>query len=126
MRTNDEATSIHIKKELAKRRIVVNEHYGAKQGWTLQRTHYCQLIRVANKVKRLEYAQQILDSGDTFHNVITLWLMLSLAGTIQTYMLLKGRRAIEKKNRSLNIHLKYTYGQESAERELTKYPYSMV
>ena len=29
----------------------------AKQGWILQRTHYCQLIRVANKVKRLEYAQ---------------------------------------------------------------------
>ena len=101
MRINDEATSIHIQKELAKRRIVVNSstvrRSRAKQGWTLQRTHYCQLIRVANKVKRLEYAQQILDSGDTFHNVITLWLMLSLAGTIQTYMLLKGRRAIEKK-----------------------------
>ena len=76
MRINDEATSIHIQKELAKRRIVVNSSIvrrsRAKQGWTLQRTHYCQLIRVANKVKRLEYAQQILDSGDTFHNVITL------------------------------------------------------
>ena len=42
----------------------------SQMGWTLQRTHYCQLIRVANKVKRLEYAQQILDSGDAFHNVI--------------------------------------------------------
>ena len=42
----------------------------SQMGWTLQRTHYCQLIRVANKVKRLEYAQQILDSGNTFHNVI--------------------------------------------------------
>ena len=76
MRINDEATSIHIQKELAKRRIVVNSSIvrrsRAKQGWTLQRTHYGQLIRVANKVKRLEYAQQILDSGDTFHNVITL------------------------------------------------------
>ena len=39
-------------------------------GWTLQCTAYCQLTREANKVKRLEYAQQILESGDTFHNVI--------------------------------------------------------
>ena len=74
MRINDEATSILIKKQLAKRGIVGNSSPGrrsrAKQGWTLQRTHYCQLIRVANKVKRLEYAQQILDSGNTFHNVI--------------------------------------------------------
>ena len=74
MRINDEATSIQIKKQLAKRGIVLNSSTvrrpRAKQGWTLQRTHYCQLIRVANKVKRLEYAQQILDSSDTFHNVI--------------------------------------------------------
>ena len=73
MRTKDEATSIQIQKQLAKRAIVVNsstvQRSRAKQGETLQRTHYCQLIRVANKVKRLEYAQQILDSGDKFHNV---------------------------------------------------------
>ena len=71
---NDEATRIQIPKQLAKRGIVVNSsavrRSRAKQGWTLQRIHYCQLIRVANKVKRLEYAQQILDSGDAFHNVI--------------------------------------------------------
>ena len=41
-----------------------------QQGWTLQRTAYCQLIRDANKVKRLEYAQHIMESGETFHNVI--------------------------------------------------------
>ena len=71
---NDEATRIQIPKQLAKRGIVVNSsavrRSRAKQGWTLQCIHYCQLIRVANKVKRLEYAQQILDSGDAFHNVI--------------------------------------------------------
>jgi len=43
---------------------------GKKQGWTLQRTAYCQLICDANKVKRLEYAQRIIQSGDTFDNVI--------------------------------------------------------
>ena len=67
MRTKDEATSIQIQKQLAKRAIVVNsstvQRSRAKQGKTLQRTHYCQLIRVANKVKRLEYA-------DKFHNVV--------------------------------------------------------
>ena len=72
MPINDEGTSIQIKKQLAERGIVVNSlrRSRAKQGWTLQRTHYCQLIRVANKVKRLDHAQQILDSGDTFHNFI--------------------------------------------------------
>ena len=41
-----------------------------QQGWTLQRTAYCQLIRDTTKVKRLENAQRIIESGDTFHNVI--------------------------------------------------------
>ena len=41
-----------------------------QQGWTLQRTAYCQLIRNANKIKQLEYTRRVLDSGDTFHDVI--------------------------------------------------------
>ena len=41
-----------------------------QQGWTLQRTAYCQLIQDANKVKRLEYAPRMMESGDTFHNII--------------------------------------------------------
>ena len=41
-----------------------------QQGWTLQPTAYCQLICDANKVKRSEYAQRIMESDDTFHNVI--------------------------------------------------------
>ena len=41
-----------------------------QQGWTLQRTRYCQLIRDANKVKRLEFAQRVLETRDTFNNVI--------------------------------------------------------
>ena len=31
---------------------------------------YCQLIRDANKVKRLEFAQKVLETGDTFNNII--------------------------------------------------------
>ena len=74
MRSNDEMTSAQIRKKLAKRGVHVSSstvrRSRKKQGWTLQRTAYCQLIRDANKVKRLEYAQRIMESDDTFDNVI--------------------------------------------------------
>ena len=74
MRKNDETTSRQIQKKLAKRGISVSSSTVRRsrhqQGWTLQRTAYCQLIRDANKIKRLEYARRVLESGDTFHNVI--------------------------------------------------------
>ena len=74
MRKNDEATSGQIQKKLARRGISVSSstvrRSRKQQGWTLQQTAYCQLIRDANKVKRLEYAQRVMESADTFHNVI--------------------------------------------------------
>ena len=67
-------TSAKIQKKLAKHGISVSSstvrRSRKQQGWTLQQTAYCQLIRDANKVKRLEFAQRVLESGDTFHNVI--------------------------------------------------------
>lgn len=74
MRHNDETTSNQIRKKLAKYGVVVCSstvrRCRKKQGWTLQRTAYCQLIRDPNKAKRLEYAQRIIESGDSFDNVI--------------------------------------------------------
>ena len=74
IRNNDEMTSAQIKEKLAKHGVAVSSstvrRSRKQQGWTLQRTRYCQLIRDANKIKRLEYAQRVLESGDTFHNVI--------------------------------------------------------
>ena len=74
MRRNDETTSREIQKKLAKHGLIVHastiRRSRKEQGWTLQQTRYCQLIREANKVKRLEFAQRVLDSGDTFENVI--------------------------------------------------------
>ena len=74
MRKDDEMTSRTIQKELAKRGIVVSSSTVRRSrkelGWTLQRTGYCQLIRDVNKTKRLEFVQSVLESGDTFHNVI--------------------------------------------------------
>ena len=74
MRHNDETTSNQIRKKLAKYGVVVCSstvrRCRKKQGWTLQWTAYCQLIRDPNKAKRLKYAQRIIESGDSFDNVI--------------------------------------------------------
>ena len=71
---NDKMTSAKIQKKLAKRGISVSlstvRRSRKQQGRTLQQTAYCQLIRDKNKVKRLELAQRVLESGDTFHNAI--------------------------------------------------------
>lgn len=74
MRKDDEMTSCAIQKKLARRGIVIHpstvRRSRKRQGWTLQRTRYCQLIRDANKVKHLEFAQKVLETRDTFDNVI--------------------------------------------------------
>jgi len=63
MRKNDEMTSAKIQKKLVKGGICVSSstvrRSRKQQSWTLQRTAYCQLIRNANKVKRLEFAQRV-------------------------------------------------------------------
>ena len=73
-RKNDKMTSGQIQKKQVRRGVVVSSSTAQRsrkqQGWTLQRTAYCQLMRDANKVKRLEFARCAMESGDTFHNVI--------------------------------------------------------
>ena len=60
---DNETTSRTIQKKLARRGVMVHpptvRRSRKQQGWTLQRTRYCQLIRDANKVKRLEFAQKV-------------------------------------------------------------------
>jgi len=62
MWTNDETSSRQIQKRLAKRGVLVHSstvwRYRKEQGWTLHNTRYCQMIREANKVKRLELSDQ--------------------------------------------------------------------
>lgn len=62
MWTNDETSSRQIQKRLAKHGVLVHSstvwRYHKEQGWTLQNTRYCQMIREANKVKRLELSDQ--------------------------------------------------------------------
>ena len=63
MRKNEEMTSAKIQKKLAKCGISVSSstvrRSRKQQGWTLQRTAYCQLIRDTNKVKQLEFTQRV-------------------------------------------------------------------
>ena len=74
MRRDDKTTSNKIKRKLERHGICVSASTVCRarkqQGWTLQWTAYCQLICDANKVKRLEFAHRVLESDDTFNNVI--------------------------------------------------------
>ena len=74
MRRDDKTTSNKIKKKLERHGICVSRstvrRARKQQGWTLQWTAYCQLICDTNKVKRLEFAHRVLESDDTFNNVI--------------------------------------------------------
>ena len=39
-------------------------------GWSAHATRYCQLIRVRNKLKRVQFCQMLLANGDNFDNVV--------------------------------------------------------
>ena len=72
MRLNDETTAIQLHDILTRHGIsvLIRTVIRSRQelGWTFPGSAYCQLIRDANKAKRLEWAQQ--HTGDTFDNVI--------------------------------------------------------
>ena len=39
-------------------------------GWICTQTRYCQMVRDANKIKRLEFCQKVIDTNDDFNNII--------------------------------------------------------
>ena len=39
-------------------------------GWICTRTRYCQMVREANKIKRLEFCQNVIATNDDFGNII--------------------------------------------------------
>ena len=39
-------------------------------GWTLENTHYCQMIRDVNKTKRLVWCEEMIANRETFHDCI--------------------------------------------------------
>ena len=74
MPKNDEATNRQIQKKLFKRGVEVHpstvRRAPKEQGWTLQNTNYCQLIRDVNKTKRLEFTRRVIATEDTFDNIV--------------------------------------------------------
>ena len=72
MRADNETTAYQLHSLLNEKGYSISLHtilrWWTALGWTFRRSAYCQLIRQANKAKRLTWAQQHLD--DTFDNVI--------------------------------------------------------
>lgn len=63
-----------------------------KLGWTAKSTRYCQLIREANKDKRVAFCQNLLQTGENFHNVIfTDESMIKLAPSVRKIYHKKGQ-----------------------------------
>lgn len=70
---NDEITTTELMHRLASIVTASRATVGRARlslGWTSKVTRYCQLIRQANKQKRLEFCQQLLSSGENFNNII--------------------------------------------------------
>lgn len=72
MRLNDETTAVQLHDILTRHGISVSLRTVLRcreqLGWTFRGSAYCQLIRDANKAKRLEWAQKYMN--DDFANVI--------------------------------------------------------
>ena len=70
----DESISRQIQKKLSKRGVHVHSStvrgLRKEQRWTLQKSKYCQLICDMNKIKRLELVHRVLDTEETFDNII--------------------------------------------------------
>lgn len=75
MEKDDETTAVQLHKMLTDRGIEISLatilRCRIQLGWTFRGSAYCQLIRNANKIKRVEWAQMYLDEAeDGFEDVI--------------------------------------------------------
>ena len=72
MREDDETTAFQLRSLLLSHGFIISKRTvlccRTQLGWTFRGSAYCQLIRRANKVKRLEWAHQHLH--DSFDNVV--------------------------------------------------------
>ena len=69
MRADDETTAKELKVKLANEGYTLSKmtilRCRSELGWTYRGSSYCQMIREANKAKRLEWAQQYLHEAET-------------------------------------------------------------
>ena len=73
---NDELTARHLKERLSETWPSLNislttiKRAQKEKGWVSTQPHYCQLLREANKIKRVEWCKQQMDSKEQFKDVI--------------------------------------------------------
>jgi len=76
LQDNDELTARQIRGKLEERfpflgvSLATVKRSRRENGWVCTRPHYCQLIREANKVKRVAWCQKQLDNCEQFEDVI--------------------------------------------------------
>lgn len=74
LKENNEFTINNVLNKLAEQRIHTSRSSVGRAvkrlGWTGKTTRYCQLIRQANKQKRLDFCELMLSSNETFHDII--------------------------------------------------------
>lgn len=119
MHADDETTATQLQSILASRSIYVSLATILRNrsllGWIYRGSAYCQLIRHANKLKRLQWAQTYLH--DSFDGVTKLLFSLKITGAF----------VIERKERNLglnlarNIRSRFMFGVGSARREQLLY-----
>ena len=73
MQADDETTVVQLLDLLRKSGIQISlatvKRYQASLGWTFHGTRYWQMIREANKVKHLQFANDCLAKGETFDDI---------------------------------------------------------
>lgn len=73
---NDELTARQLRERLLETWPSLNvslttiKRARKKKGWVCTRPHYCQLLREANKIKRVEWCKQQIDNKEQFKDVI--------------------------------------------------------
>ena len=76
MRNNDELTSVQLRSKLKEKYPSLEVSLSAiklarrRRGWVCTKPHYCQILREANKTKRLEWCEQQLENEEDFSDVI--------------------------------------------------------
>lgn len=80
--------------------------------WTAKATRYCQLIQEANKLKRVEFCQRVLEAGETFNNIVfTDETIVQLAPSKRNCTI--KRVSPESLDQRQNTLLRSTFGLES-------------
>jgi hypothetical protein len=81
----------------------------AKLGWTQHGTRYCQLICDRNKVKRVQWCQEMLDTNETVDVSIILLLVLLLCSSNNNRTFIKGHKHGSKQKKKTYFYIQLNF-----------------